>query len=66
METDRKVEWAVQKPIHSFQTQSLRTAAGYFPWNTVAVKVSRVSSGWRLPTPTKACKMAQSCIPSRP
>ena len=65
-EADRKVGWAVQKPIPSFRTQSLRTAAGYPPWNPVAVKVSRVSSGWRLPTPTKACNKAQSCNPSGP
>ena len=65
-ETDCKVGWAVQKPIPSFRTQSLKTSAGYLPWNPVVVKVSRISSGWRLPTPTKACKKTQSCIPNGP
>ena len=46
METDRKVGWAIQKPIPSFRTQPLRTAAGLPLWNPVAVKVSRILSGW--------------------
>ena len=37
-EADRKVGWAVQKPIPSFRTQSLRTAAELPPWNPIAVK----------------------------
>ena len=37
-EADRKVGWVVQKPIPSFRTQSLRTAAGLPPWDPVAVK----------------------------
>ena len=39
METDHKVGWAIQKLIPNFGTQSLRTAAGFPPWNSVAVKV---------------------------
>ena len=38
-EADRKVGWAIQKPIPSFRTQSLRTAVGLPPWDLVAVKV---------------------------
>ena len=38
-EVDRKVGWAIQKPIPSFRTQSLRTATGLPPWDPVTVKV---------------------------
>ena len=38
-ETDRKIEWAIQKSIPSFRTQSLRMATGLPPWDPVAVKV---------------------------
>ena len=55
-EADRKVGWAVQKPIPSFRTQSLRTAAGYPPWNPVAVKVFPGLIRVATPSPTWASR----------
>ena len=62
MEADRNVGWAIQKPIPSFRTQSLRTATGLPPWDPIAIKVSQILPGWQLHSPTKAYKKAQSCI----
>ena len=66
MEADRKIGWAVQKPIPSFRTQSLRMAAGYPPWNPVAVKCPGFYLGGDSILQPKPFKKAQSCIPSRP
>ena len=65
MEADRKIRWAFQKPILSFRTYSLRTVAGLPQWDSVAVKVPRISPRWRLPSLIHAQK-ACGCIPIGP
>ena len=58
MEADRKIGWAIQKPIPSFRPQYLRTAAGLPPWDPVAVKVfpdfTRVATPFSNQSPLKS------------